>query len=88
MLSWTQFRVCITCWLPVLGCVEALFSAFGHYSRIANHKATVSLSYVLMIIIRRLSITFAREAERFAAVSDWGRNGLRKTLTLVSKPLL
>ena len=33
---------------PVLGCVEAPFSALGQNSRIANQQATVTLSYVLI----------------------------------------
>ena len=37
---------------PVLGCVEAPFSALGQNSRIANQQATVTLSYVLVIFER------------------------------------
>ena len=37
---------------PVLGCVEAPFSALGQNSRIAHQQATVTLSYVLVIFER------------------------------------
>ena len=37
---------------PVLGCVEAPFSALGQNSRIANQQADVSLSCVSIIFER------------------------------------
>ena len=42
----------ILCIFPVLGFVEAQFSALGQNSRIANQQANVTLSYVLVIFER------------------------------------